>query len=103
MPPKLSLFLTFAKRTAPALLVVDIAFLQLVWLYGSAIVLILIWAKIISSVLPFYLVRKLRPTEAFYYRNLGLTPTRLWLTLFGVDFLLFSTAIITLLSGNPYA
>lgn len=103
MPPKLSLFFTFAKRTAPALLVVDRAFLQLVWLYGTSIVFILVWAKIISNALLFYLVRKLRPTEAFYYRNLGLTATRIWLALFEVDFLPFSAAILILLSGNPYA
>ncbi len=88
MRTKVALLLTFSRQFSPALLLVNLACCQLFFLYGNSVLRALFFFKIAANATVFYLVRKLRPTTLFYYRNLGLTAVRLWMVSFVVDALL---------------
>lgn len=45
--------------------------------------------KVVVMAVIFFIVRSYKAKEFYYYRNLGLSPQVLWITVYAVDFLLF--------------
>lgn len=88
MRTKIALLLIFLRQFFPALLLVNAACCQIAYLYGFSVLKMLLFFKLLSSAVIFYLVRKFRPITLFYYRNLGLTAAQLWTLALLADVLL---------------
>jgi len=93
----LRLIITFYKSFAVMSLAITFACLYLINLYGSKALLILqalIWLKISTLGLIFYYIQNFKKEDFYYYKNLGLTKKKLWISTLVFDFALFILLLI---------
>jgi len=89
MVKKLRLLITFYKSFAYASIAITLT--PLYWAYTRGFVLFmpLLWVKIITSAMIFYLVYSFKKEEFYYYKNLGIAKKYLWIGTFSIDFMIF--------------
>ena len=61
----------------------------LFWEYGMSIYAVLFWFKLFTLGVVFVFIRSYKSKEFYYYLNLGLSRTVLWISTFCFDFSLF--------------
>ncbi|KQC00290.1 hypothetical protein [Pedobacter sp. Hv1] len=54
----------------------------------------LFWFKVITMAIIWYAVTTNKRKEFFYYQNLGISKTLLWMVTLGIDFILFVSMLI---------
>ncbi len=92
MRKTIRLIFTFYKSYAAASILITLASLYLVNLYGTKAIYILqalFWFKVITLGVIFYYIQKYKKEGFYYYKNLGLTKKHLWISTLVFDFTLF--------------
>lgn len=89
-----SIIWTFYKSFILASTAITICCLYFFYQYGFGIFATLFWFKIITLGLIFYYINSYKSKEFYYYQNLGISKTLLWITTFIFDFSLFIFLII---------
>lgn len=56
-----------------------------------------LFLKIFSAAAIIFFINTFKRNEFYYYQNLGLSKTSLWLITMGIDMTIFSLAIVTLI------
>jgi hypothetical protein len=91
----LRLLLTFYKNFFFFSFLITLVCMVLMWEYGMSIFTVLFWLKLSTLGLAFIFINSYKSKEFYYYQNLGLSRTFLWVSTLGFDFSLY----IFLLSG----
>ena len=90
--------LKFYSSFAPAALIVTLACGYLYYTLGNNALVILIWFKLFTNFIVYYIIRQVREKKLYYYYNLHISKLRLWSVAFAADMLLL---IFLLLIINP--
>jgi hypothetical protein len=83
------LLLTFYKSFFFFNFLVTLICMGLLWEYGMSIFAVLFWLKLSTLGLTWYFIRSYKSKEFYYYQNLGLTRTFLWVSTLSFDFILY--------------
>ena len=84
-PAIIRLLLTFYKSFFLFSLPITLICALLYWEYGSPILKVLAWFKLLTQGLTWNFIRTYKKKEFYYYRNLGLRDTILWSVTLGLD------------------
>ena len=84
---------TFYRSFIFAPLLITILTLSWFLSYGFNVFAAILWTKIFTNAVIWYLVREFKKKEFFYYRNLGVSEKKLWVIVFVFDFSLLITGI----------
>lgn len=88
------LVLTFYRNFFWAAIIITACCARIFWKYGIDTFAALFWFKLFTLALIFFFVRNIKRKEFYYYQNLGVSRTLLWVGSMGLDFLLFLLALI---------
>jgi hypothetical protein len=69
--------------------------------YGSSILTVLIWFKLLTQGLIWHYVRRYKKKEFYYYRNLGIRDTILWSFTLGFDLCIFALLLVLTHQWHP--
>ena len=85
------LLLTFYKLFAATSITISLTCCIFVYVYkmGISSYAAFFWIKIVTLVVIFYYIHKNKKNEFYYYKNLGLTKKRLWISTLTFDYILF--------------
>ncbi len=89
-----SLIATFYKQFLLFSAISTAFCMRIFWVHGLAAFFTLFWFKIITLVLTYYFINSFKKHEYYYYRNLGIGKTMLWVVTCTFDFILFLFLII---------
>lgn len=64
------------------------------WIYGFASFFGIFWCKVLTLGLTYYFVNTYKKKEYYYYQNLGVAKTLLWVVTLSFDFILFLLLLI---------
>ena len=70
--------------------------LQLTWKYGFSVFWNVLWLKLATLALTWFFTNEFKSKEYYYYHNLGLSKTLLWVTIILFDLAVFILLFITL-------
>ncbi|OLY92793.1 hypothetical protein SAMN05444008_10235 [Cnuella takakiae] len=85
---------TFYRSFFFASLVINAFCLSIFWKYGFSAYSGLFWLKIASLAFIYNFINNYKRKEYYYYQNLGIPKTRLWVVTLTFDFILFLFLII---------
>ncbi len=91
---KIKLIWLFYKSFLLASSVITVCCLALFWKNGFSVFIGIFWFKIITLGLIFYFINEYKSKEYYYYQNLGISKTLLWISILTFDFTLFIFLII---------
>jgi len=80
---------TFYKNFLVLSIIITAFCLRAFWIYGFATFFGIFWGKLITLGLTYYLLNLNIKNEYFYYQNLGISKTLLWVATLTFDFVLF--------------
>src|SRR6266404_7973776 len=80
---------TFYKSFLFVSLLVTAACTGLFWEYGISIFVTLFWFKVATLGVTYYFINSYKDREYYYFRNLGISKTLLWVSTITFDLLLF--------------
>ena len=90
----LRLMYSFYRRFCLVTLGLTACCIAIGWDQGISTFAPLFWFKIISLLLVWYLVQTFQSNVFYYYWNLGVSKSRLWVFSLGFDFLLFLLGLV---------
>jgi type III secretory pathway component EscU len=73
---------------------ITVACIWLFYKYGISSYSALFWLKIVTLGLIYYFVKKYKSKEIYYYQNLGISKTTLWVSTLAIDFCIFIGSLI---------
>ncbi|HRG53432.1 MAG TPA: hypothetical protein PLL00_11400 [Bacteroidia bacterium] len=90
------LLLTFFRNYFFLSFLVTLSCSAILWINGLSSFVFIFWFKLITLGLIFYVIsiNKQKEKELFYYRNLGLSKTKLWAFTLTLDFSLYILLLI---------
>ena len=91
---KLRLIIVFFKSFALASCIITLICISIIYAWGIETIAALIWFNIITDVLILYFINIYKQKELYYYHNLGLSKSFLWIASLAIDFILFVLLII---------
>lgn len=83
------LFWTFYRNFFLAAWLMTGCCLYIFWTHGFSVFSGIVWLKTATFVLTFLFINSYKQKEYYYYHNLGLSKTLLWVVTLTFDFLLF--------------
>jgi len=94
----LRLFYTFYRSFAVFSGLINLICLSILYQWGAATFNILFWFKMITLAITYSVVNTVKHKEYHYYKNLGLSKTRLWVATLGFDFVVFMVLALLILT-----
>jgi hypothetical protein len=88
------LLLTFYKSFFAFNFLITLTCALLYWEYGSSILKVIVWFKLLTQGLTWYFIRTYKKREFYYYRNLGIRDSILWSVTLTLDLGLYIIVII---------
>tara|TARA_R110002050_G_scaffold290260_1_gene443763 strand:+ start:94355 stop:94660 length:306 start_codon:yes stop_codon:yes gene_type:complete len=83
------LVITFYKSYAVTSLLITISCLTILYTWGGNTFTALFWFKVFTLGLIYFYINASNKNVFYYYKNLGLTKKRLWISTLSFDLLLF--------------
>ncbi|TKG97041.1 hypothetical protein EYV94_01035 [Puteibacter caeruleilacunae] len=83
------LILTFYKSFAFASLMITLSCVTIIYAWGLDAFAAVFWFKIATLAVNFYYINSFKKDVYFYYKNLGVTKKRLWISTLSFDLILF--------------
>jgi hypothetical protein len=94
---KLRAILNFYKSFAIASSLITFICVYFIYKFGIEAFSILTWFKLITGAVIFYFIKDYKNNVFYYYKNMGLSKSVLWISTLSFDFLLYlSLSIIAL-------
>lgn len=90
------LLLNFYKSFAISSCLITIVCVVLLFLHGLEPFFTIFWFKVITEFIIIYIINFTKKPEFYFYKNLGLSKTKLWSLAMGLDGILF--LLLTILS-----
>lgn len=84
----------FYKSYALFSMFITLFCIRIVYSYGLQVFTSVFWGKVITSAIAWYFVNESKRNEFYYYRNLGISPARLWILTLIFDFVCFLSLVI---------
>lgn len=91
------LIFTFYKSFVLVNLIITLSCLDIAHRWGVSTFTALFWFKIVTLAIIYYFVKDIKKNEFYYYKNLGITKKKLWISTFSFDFILFLVSIYLIL------
>lgn len=88
------LILTFYKNFFLATSLITIGCIIPSYKFGTETFFAIFWCKIAGLAFVFYFIKTYKSKEFYYYQNLGISKTLLWLSTFTIDFILFILSLV---------
>lgn len=93
----LRLVITYYRTIAFVSIFLTLCCISIVYKWGSATLTAIIWFKMLTLFATLFHINSFRNDELFYYKNLGVPKTLLWISTSTLDILLFLfLAILTI-------
>lgn len=94
---KIRIALTFYGSFIIASSLITLFCVNSIYRYGLLTLPPLLVLKIFSAIIIMVFINLYKKNEFYYYQNLGLSKTSLWLITMGMDMIIFIASIITLI------
>jgi len=96
MYKKIRLLITFYKNYFIFSLLINVFCLRVFWLNDFSSFFAIFWGKIFTLAIAYYFIDLYKKQEYYYYQNLGISKTILWVATLAFDFVLFIFLLITI-------
>lgn len=90
----LGLLLTFYKSFALASFIISLSCASITYHHGIETFAAIFWFKIITECLIVYSIHSYKNNEFYYFKNLGFSKLKLWVSTLSFDVIIFTTLII---------
>lgn len=90
----LRLLFTFYKSFVFTSFIITLSCLSILYTWGSDTIVVLLWFKIFTTCLIFYYIHNFKKKDYSYYKNLGLSKIKLWISTIAFDVCIFLILII---------
>jgi len=90
----LKLILSFYKSFAFLSLLITLSSVSIAFANGFGVFAILFWFKILTLGLIFYYINNYKRAEFYYFKNLGISKLKLWVSTLLFDIVLFIALLI---------
>ena len=90
----LGLIINFYKSFAFASWMITLSSLVIIYTHGIHTFTVLFWFKIFTIGLIIYFINSFKANEFYYYKNLGISKLRLWISTISLDLILFILLIV---------
>ncbi len=88
------LILAFYRSFYLATGLITICCVSIFWKYGLSTFAPILWFKLLTLYLTFYFINAYQHKTFYYYQNLGISRTVLWVVVFSIDLLIFFLSLI---------